>query len=202
MTVQIKKQHSKWTEKEIDYIKEHVGKIKISTMAKNLNRSEDAVILKLKRLGLGNMREQSGDITLGELARILKVDRNTVVNWQQRHGLPTTARVVRLKRKYHYVSVSEFWQWAEKNKDKIDFSIIEPYALLPQPAWFEELRISSEKVEKNYQPWTMQEHKKLALLLDKNYSYHTIAHELGRTPLSVERKVHRLRSTQIGVASR
>jgi hypothetical protein len=67
-----------YTNHEIQYLKKNVGYIKLSTIARNLDRPYYSVQIKIKRLGIGDTRPQSGGITMGELARIIQVDRKTV----------------------------------------------------------------------------------------------------------------------------
>ena len=42
----------------------------------------------MKRLGLSNTKLQTGFLTIGELAKVLKVDRNTIRWWIKRHVYP------------------------------------------------------------------------------------------------------------------
>ena len=49
-----------WTKEEIEFLQDKWGSMNVKTIAKNLNRSVDAVMLKKNRLGLGRFTE-SGD---------------------------------------------------------------------------------------------------------------------------------------------
>jgi hypothetical protein len=47
-----------WSHEEIDFLEEHIGKMKILTIAKKLNRTETGVLLKMKRLGIGTQKNK------------------------------------------------------------------------------------------------------------------------------------------------
>ena len=58
----------KWTKEDVEYLKEKWGNVSISSLAKKLNRSVNAVKLKTKRLGLGPMLENGSYVTLNQVA--------------------------------------------------------------------------------------------------------------------------------------
>ena len=43
----------KWSNEDLDYLKEHWGITPIKNMAKNLRRSENGIVVKARRLKLG-----------------------------------------------------------------------------------------------------------------------------------------------------
>ena len=79
-----------------------------------MDRTYTAVIVKMKRLGLSNTKLQTGFLTIGELAKVLKVDRTTIRWWIKRHGLPYKKRITRKSKSFHLIDSSEFWEWAER----------------------------------------------------------------------------------------
>lgn len=50
----------KWTKKDVEYLEENFGRKTIKALARKLNRTEDAVIIKAKRIGLGGITETNG----------------------------------------------------------------------------------------------------------------------------------------------
>ncbi|TCT19964.1 helix-turn-helix protein [Melghiribacillus thermohalophilus] len=186
----------KWTKSEINYLKNNVGKLSIPTIAKNLERTETSVEMKMKKLGLDHTRIQSGLITMGELARLLKVDRNTVKSWVDNHGLKCIKRITRKHKKYYLLDPVEFWNWADGNRDKIQFSQIEPHSIPPEPDFVEEERRKEIQggIEKYrvYRFWTVKEEKKLQELKKKGYKNSEIATILNRSSISVQRKLSRI----------
>lgn len=183
----------RWTEEEIDYLKENVGYRRIKDIAETLGRTETAVTLKIKRLKLGKTRSLSDKITSGELANILQVDRNTVRGWINYHGLPASKKVTSHTRKYILISPESFWKWAESHRERIDFQKLERNALPPEPKWVDEERRNPSYCPRIYQEWTTKEDKLLAELIDKGLSYRDIAKQLRRSPYSVEKRYHRIK---------
>jgi hypothetical protein len=182
-----------WTKEEIQYLEENVGRLKISTIAKNLNRTENAVLVKMKRLGLSNTKEQLGLLTIGGLAKLLKVDPNTVRGWVKNHGLPCIKKVTRNRKRFYFIDPNNFWLWAENHKEKIDFSKIEKHSIAPEPEWVDKER--TPKKTTNYKSWTTYEIKVMVNLLKKGATYKTVGEKLQRSLISIERKYKRLQQT-------
>ena len=81
----------KWTQDEINYLKEHYGKVSIGKIAKNLNRSIKAVKIKRTRLGLGLFLENGDYISFRQLALNLGYTDSTdrlKKQWIDKKGLP------------------------------------------------------------------------------------------------------------------
>lgn len=173
-----------WTQEEIDFLKENIGVLKLSTIAKRLGRSYEAVSIKLKRLGMANTKNLTGMMTMGELARHLHVDRNIVKRWVDLYGLPCTVKVPRLSKKFYFIDTIHFWQWAEQNKERIDFSKIEEHAILPEPSWVKKERLKDIHAKKKrvYKKWTTKEYKLMMQMREKGCTYSEIGKTLGRTP--------------------
>ena len=53
----------RWTAEEEEYLAENWGTLAIPTLARNLGRSEDAVVIRARRLGLGRFLD-SGDYVI------------------------------------------------------------------------------------------------------------------------------------------
>lgn len=185
--------HKRWTPEDINYLKENIGHRRISDIANKLERTEQAILLKSKRLGFGETRSISGRVTCGELARILRVDRNTVMGWVKNAGLPAVQKVTALKKRYILISSEEFWEWAKNNREKIDFRSLERNSYPPEPNWVERERQNPSYVERKYQYWTTNEDLRLATLIDQGLSYQEIACIMNRSQYSVERRYHRIK---------
>ncbi|MDC3415996.1 DNA-binding protein [Aquibacillus salsiterrae] len=179
----------KWQDEEINYLRDSVGSIKISTIARNLNRSDTAVILKMKRLGLSNTKEAIGSLTMHQLAGLLDVDPTVVKLWIQKHGLPYQKRVTRSSRKFYFIDQLEFWAWAELNKERIDFSKVIKNSIVPEPKWVDVER--RKKREVAYRNWTTGEVKLMLHLHTSGDNFHSISKHLNRSVVSVKRKYQR-----------
>ena len=119
-----------WNIEEIDYLKEHIGVQKIPIIAQSMGRTYDSLIVKMNRLGLSNTKSQTGYLTLGELAKLLKVERNTLLGWVNRHGLPCMKKITRQSKRFYLICPSDFWKWAKMNKEKVQFSNIDPQVVI------------------------------------------------------------------------
>lgn len=191
-----------WTNKEIEYLKEHIGTYKITTIASNINRSYDSVVAKLHRLGLSsNTKMYTGLLTLGELSNILKVDRNTVKNWAENYGLPSIKRTTRRLKNFYFIDPTDFWLWSEKNKEKVQFSNIDPQILLPEPDWVDTERRKEKDSQilkkRSYKTWTTKEDIILVDLRHQGLSYKKIGELMERSPDSVAHRYKRLHNNNL-----
>lgn len=178
----------KWTEEDVYFLQKRIGDSSLSAIAKKLNRSETAVSLKLKKMGLRNTKHATGLLTASELAEALNIDRKTVHNWIQFHGLEAISRITCYKRKFVLINVHLFWEWAKQNQEKIDFSIIEKHALPPEPDWVDKARqTNTAKKIKTYKRWTIKEIDLLLKWKKEGFSFKEIAEKLDRSRVSVER---------------
>lgn len=155
-----------WSEEDLLFLEDNIGTYKLSTIANKLNRSYESVRVKMTRLGLSNTKQHTGLVTIGELASIVKVDRNTIMEWVKRHGLPSVKKTTRESREFYFVNPVDFWEWAFQYKGKVQFSTIEELTLLPEPDWVaDERRKDKHKIKRrDYQTWTTQEDNNLVEL--------------------------------------
>lgn len=180
-----------WSLEEVEFLKEYVGLRDIDSLAKRLGRSTASVLCKLKRLKLGNTKEQSGYLTRGRLAALLGVDRNVVKYWCERYSLPfKTKKTNKSSRIFYLVDPIVFWEWANKNREKVDFSKIERNSILPEPDWVDSLR--NQQKQLHYHPWTEEEEAYLIEQSKRKKQLYVIAMELDRSYYSVERKYKRM----------
>lgn len=188
-----------WTKEENNYLEDKVGKVKISTIAKNLNRTVNAVISQIERIGVANTKLESGKITGSELSRLCNVDSHTVYDfWIKKKDLPAQFRVTKLKSRYWLIDVEEFWEWAEKNKDLINFTKIDAHVLLPQPDWVElERKRDRRTIPKRKQAkWTDAEDERLINMLNAGYNRNEIADKMQRSERAIQRRISRLRESR------
>ena len=186
-----------WSDNEIEYLRENIGKIKVDTIAQHLNRSRNSVILKMKRLGIRNTREQYGRLTAGELAGLLHVDGGTVRNWIDNHGLPSMRRTTDSSKRFRFIVNESFWKWAYENKEKIHFASIEKHSIPPEPDWVEELRKHHPTYQnKAYNKWTLEEERCLYKLRSSGMRFKEISKQMNRSVYSLERRYKLLTERQ------
>ncbi len=182
-----------WKNDEINYLLENAGFVKISTIAKILNRPMNGVTIKMKQLNISNTKNQIGLLTMGELAQLINVDRKTVENWCHNHNLPYTKKKTRIKKTFYFVDPIDFWEWAYFHQDRINFSKIPSNVIVPEPDWVDKQRLTKRKTKGNYYcPWTTEEEKILLKLRNNGETYNSIAKRLNRTVNAVTNKYKRL----------
>jgi hypothetical protein len=181
-----------WTDQEIEYVKENLGSVKITTIAHNLERTPTSVELKIKRLGLSNTKSSTGQLTVHELAKLLKIEPNSVKLWVTKHGLKCTKKVTRNTKAFHFIKPEDFWNWSYQNKERVDFSKIERHTILPEPEWVEKERRHQREV--NYKSWTTKEIRLMNELISLGSSFAEIGKRLDRSSVSIQRKFKRVHS--------
>ncbi|MDQ0233552.1 DNA-binding protein [Metabacillus malikii] len=183
-----------WSNDDIEFLKDNVGKLKISTLSERLGRTEESIKNKLKRLGISNTKAQTGFLTTYELAKLVQKDATTVRAWITKHGLNSTKKVTRCSRRFYFIEPEDFWKWAEDHKEKIDFSKIEPHTIIPEPNWVEHERKCENPT--TYKVWSIREERQLRLLMMEGYSIYEVANKLERSVISVKRKYSRLEAVR------
>lgn len=188
----------RWTEQELEFLQEKWGRTSIKALARSLGRSENAVVVKARRMKLGAFLEAGDYITLNQLYIALGVSNSGVTyrrtSWIQKRGLPVKHKTVK-NCKFQIVKLADFWKWAEQNQDILDFSRFEPLSLGKEPDWVERKRrfddLKSCRVKQT--PWTTYEDKQLQEKL-KLYRYTTseIARDLHRSEGAVIRRISEL----------
>jgi hypothetical protein len=181
-----------WSEMEVDYLKENIGMMKISTMAEKLDRSENSIVLKAKRLGIANTKSHQGYLNVAELAKLIGKDRKVVSYWTKNCGLQMYRRITRSERSFCFIKPEEFWEWALDNQEKLNFQNIEPNSIPPEPDWVREVRMTQEVKEKVYKNWTTKEMQKLIELKLLGLDEDKIAKNLNRSSASIKRKLDRM----------
>ena len=183
-----------WTKQEEEYLIENWGTLSVGTIAKNLNRSENAVVVRKCRLGLGSFLESGEYITWNQLHIALGIgtaDVYKMISWVRNRGFPIHTKRVN-NNSFKVVYLDEWWVWAEKNRDFLDFSKFEENLLGKEPQWVKEKR--RHDVEKNHKyittPWTKTEDDKLMFLVAKQkYTYDDLSKILRRTNGAIQRRL-------------
>jgi len=183
-----------WKKEEEEYLEEKWGYSSVPSIAKQLNRTPNAIIVRAQRLGLGPALMNGDYITLNQLViAVTGLSREYsyhLKSWVQNRGLPIHKKRVN-KCNFKVVYLEEFWEWAEKNRSYIDFSRMQPNVLGEEPEWVKEQR------RKDYyafplqrkEPWTPAEDSKLLTLLkQQKYGYKELAKILNRSEGAIQRR--------------
>lgn len=185
--------HKVWTKEEKEYLSDKWGALSIKTIAKNLGRTENAVIIMVRKLQLGAFLDNGDYITWNQLQRELGSGGYTYkeISWIKNRNFPIHRKRVGTN-SFKIVYFDEFWEWAEKNKEILDFSKLEENIFGAEPEWVKEKRKHDFKINRAYKktPWTKAEDDHLKYLLDQQkYSYHELSQTLHRTAGAIQRRI-------------
>ena len=185
----------KWTREEEEYLLENWGTISVKSIAKKLGRSENAIVVRKNRLGLGAFLESGEYITWNQLQIALGYGLSgsgyKTISWIRNRNFPIHTKRVK-DNVFKVVYLNEWWKWAEKNKDFLDFSKFEENVLGVEPDWVKEKR--KRDVEKNSKyimaPWTAVDDSRLEFLLKKQkYTYRELSIMIRRTEGAIQRRI-------------
>lgn len=80
-----------WSQEELIQLEELTETYPLATVARKLNRSENAVFLKRQRTGIGGFMANTDMLTRNTLSRILGVENRTLQYWE-RKGLKSVRK--------------------------------------------------------------------------------------------------------------
>ena len=186
-----------WTPEEEAYLQDKWGTLSVSTIAKSLGRSIDAVVVRSQRLGLGSHLASDVRISVNQLMLALyQADTGSTgytMHKLIREGLPVKTQKVKTK-SFRVIDIDEFWKWAEDHKEFLDFSKFEEYSLGKEPDWakvkrkadFQKLQQQGEHNE----VWTTTIDQKLKRMLSQHkYTYRDLSKELNRSEGAIKRRI-------------
>lgn len=186
-----------WTQDEINFLYERWGNSPLKTIRKTLGRSETAVRVKVRRLGIGAFLDNGEYITYNQLMKTLRGHCSNSygnISWIENRGLPIKYKKVDNCR-FRVIYLKDFWKWAAENRSIIDFSKVERFSLGPEPDWVEDQRNADalKRSAVKMTPWTKDEDRRLIdMLKTYQYSYNEIATALHRTEGAVVRRMSAL----------
>lgn len=184
----------RWTKKENDYLFEQWGTVNIKTISKKLDRTEQAIYNKAYTLGLGKQIESGEYVTVNQLFIGLgyeSFDSTKMDSWVKNRNFPIKYKTLR-NRKFKIIYIEDFWKWAEKNKNFVDFSKFIRYTLGKEPDWVENKRqndiLKNSKYKKS--KWTQKEDEYLIFLVNQfKHTYQEISQLTGRTVGAISRRL-------------
>lgn len=186
----------KWTEEDINILEYLWGYNNISSIAKKLGRSHNAVRLKIKRLKLGCFKNAGEYLNANQWANILGVDIHTVTDyWIKKLGLKGKKFNPSGESKYKqtFIRHNDMICFLKKNQNIWDSRRVELYAFGPEPQWLKNKREADKLMPKRrLQKWTAYEDGRLIVLYRKGYILSDIAKELNRSHAAVNHRASRL----------
>lgn len=184
-----------WTPEEDAYLEDKWGVISVGGIAKKLNRSENAVVVRSQHMGLGAFLDAGDYVTWNQLHIALGLELSSsgykMTSWVKNRGFPLHSKRVKGS-SFKVVYLEEFWEWAEQNQAFIDLSKMEPYALGVEPDWVAGKRRTDKERRHQYKtsPWTKAEDEHLIRLVRKQqYGYRELSRMIRRTEGAIQRRL-------------
>lgn len=183
----------RWSIEDIEMLKDMWGVRKLKYIAEKLGRTETAVALKAKRLGLGSAYTSSEYLSANQVAEIVGIDRHCVGNWIKNYGLKGKKRVMRKEFAMWLIKPKDLLKWLENNQDKWNTRKLELFALGQEPQWLKEKRkIDREVPKRRFQKWTRNEDLMAIQMFKRGYTCKEIGKHLNRSTNAAERRLSRL----------
>lgn len=184
-----------WSHEDESYLEEKWGTISVKGIARKLNRTETAVVLKSQRMSLGAFLDAGDYVTWNQLQIALGMGLSSsgykMISWVKNRNFPIHTKLIRSK-SFKIVFLNEFWVWAEKNQTFLDFSRFAPLALGEEPGWVQGKRrhdCENRRRIKNI-PWSAAEDNKLIRLVKKQqYGVQELSKLMGRTEGAIQRRL-------------
>ncbi len=183
-----------WSNEDVEFLEDNFGIKSVKTLAKCLDRTEDAVIIKAKRLGLGCINQSSELLTLRDIYRAIGADMKTVKIWIRKYGLIASKRTLSKEKAYWRISLNNFWKWAEEHQDLVKWSKFPVNILGKEPKWAAAARKKDlERPKKEAYKWTNSEDQILTMYWNANKDAKDIAEIMHRSKQGILRRAARLR---------
>lgn len=155
----------KWTKDQVNDLIKMSDKMHYEEIAKKLGKTNNAVYLKAKKLGVTRDRICTTWVDLG-----LKLRKHKISN----------------KKSYYCIKIENLIEFLKDNQDQWDSRNLELYILGDEPEWLSQKR--KRDIEENplwYRFWSVEEKNKAVMLLKMGKSYKEIADQLDRTEQAV-----------------
>ncbi|MEG0854710.1 MAG: hypothetical protein RSF82_12605 [Angelakisella sp.] len=105
--------HKPWTSEDEQQLAELWGHKSLPKIAQILQRSENAILIKVHRFGLGAFLESGDYIALNQLLQAVTGSKTSysskTTSWVQKRGLPVKMRRVKNNR-FRVVYLADFWK--------------------------------------------------------------------------------------------
>lgn len=182
-----------WAQEEIEFISENWGIKSAPEMAKYINRTAASICQKARKLSLGPSKEATEYMTATQVARLMGVNKNTVIKlWVQKYGLKARRKVVYMSKRMCMIKLPTLVEWLKNNQHKWDSRKVERYALGTEEPWLKEKRKRDMNAPHKHKKWSEEEDKIVRSLYQAGYSYEQIAKRLGRSYKSIVHRVGKL----------
>ena len=187
----------KWKKEEIEYLQENLGNLSINYISKILNRSQDAIIVKAARLGIGGPTKKTDYLLPNIAGKMIGKDFKVIKYWIDCKGLKITYKVLKNKRRM-LIKYEVFIKFLKDNQELWDSRKVEPYALGTEPNWLLlKRKIDRKKPRNSQQKWSKFDEIEAVRMKKEGYSIQEIADKINRSYPSVKRKLYDLRKENL-----
>lgn len=170
-----------WTEKEVAYLNKKYIYQPVEKTAKALDRTVASVKHKANKLGLNHYTDFLNAKTI---AKCFSSDVAVVIHWVEKYGLPAKIIMVANNQKRYLIDADDFWKWASKHREIINWSKYEKGSILPEPGWVAE-QVRSYTTTMHRKKITDMEKERIKIMLRKGMTYKEIAEQIGRSYNSI-----------------
>lgn len=135
-----------WSQEELIQLEELTETYPLATVARKLNRSENAVFLKRQRTGIGGFMANTDMLTRNTLSRILGVENRTIQYWE-RKGLKSVR-----KKPYVMYRQQDIIRYMKEHPEDWNAARVTDDTLFMQYPWFKEKRKNDISHKYNWTP--------------------------------------------------
>ena len=111
-----------WSQEDLIRLEELTEKYPLATVARILNRSENAVFLKRQRLGIGGFMANTDMLTRNTLSRILGVENRTIQYWE-RKGLKSVRKNPYVMYRQQGFTIREIAKKMDRSESSIKYKL-------------------------------------------------------------------------------
>ena len=177
--------NQRWTEKECDYLKESWGKLKLSSIAKKLNRTENAILHMAYTLNLG---EQVNWYTCREIQEMTGIHRASIINLINRYDLDHFRG--KTGHKSYQMNEDQIRAMLTKVPHLWNYYNLTIDLWSTKPQWLKDkIEADKNKSKKTNKRWSEEEDFILLDRINNNYSIERIAMETGRNYRSIKNRL-------------
>jgi len=185
-----------WTQEDEDLLDDLWSSPKsVKAIARRLGRTEGAVSRKAIKLGLGPK------LDAGEWVSARNLYAAVTGNIKKSYGRSCfiflrdfpRKKVTIGKKHFFVVYLSDWWKWAEKNKESISFAKFEPLALGVEPDWVAKKRhddFAEKQMTSRGKPWTKMDDVRLEHMVTEGKDINYVCRELKRSEMMVKARCY------------
>lgn len=170
-----------WSQEELIQLEELTETYPLATVARKLNRSENAVFLKRQRTGIGGFMANTDMLTRNTLSRILGVENRTIQYWE-RKGLKSVR-----KKPYVMYRQQDIIRYMKEHPEDWNAARVTDDTLFMQYPWFKEKRKNDISHKYN---WTQTEVSQMKMLRKQGFTIREIAEKMNRSESSIKYKLY------------